>query len=504
MKLRQISPKDNVAVAVKAVEPGDALPGGAGTVLDAAGPGHKIALRDIAVGEPVFKIGVAIGVATQAIPTGGHVHSHNLEMLSHEAMRSAKYDVEAVKRDGDWSHRTFQGYRRASGKVGTRNYIGVLPTVNCSATVARMIADRFRDIAQTPDAGVDGVMALTHGGGCSVSAFEDGYALLQRTLAGYARHPNFAGILVVGLGCENNTIHHLREEYGLDADDNVQFMNIQDTGGTVKTVDAGAKIVEAMIADARSAVREELPISHLTMALQCGGSDGFSAISANPALGVASDLLVAAGGSSILAETSEIYGAHHLLKARAVRPVLATAIDDLIEWWVEYTGKFGGTVDKNPTTGNKAGGLTTIIEKSLGSTSKGGHAPLSDVIQYAAPVKTAGLTFMDSPGNDPVSITGQVASGANIVCFTTGRGSVFGGKPAPSIKLATNSILYENMSDDMDINCGQVVDGAKSVEEMGAEILEEVIAVASGKPSKSEALGFGHEEIVPWANTGTV
>ncbi|MEM9989604.1 MAG: UxaA family hydrolase, partial [Pseudomonadota bacterium] len=351
---------------------------------------------------------------------------------------------------------------------------------------------------------VDGVFALTHQHGCSVAAFPEGYDLMQRTLAGYVRHPNFGGMVVIGLGCEDNPVGALMKEHDLPETATRKIFEIQSEGGTKSTVQAGIEAVEKLLEEANQDEREEVSISELTLALQCGGSDGFSAIGANPALGVASDLLATAGGSSILSETPEIFGVHHLLKARAVDPSVALEVDQLMDWWLDHAKRWDGSLDDNKTEGNAEGGLTTIIEKALGSASKGGHGPLMDVRRYGQPLREKGLTFMDSPGNDWVSVTGQVATGANIVAFTTGRGSVFGCRPAPSVKLATNSRLYSRMEDDMDINCGPVVEGEISLVEKGCEILETLIETASGKLTKSEELGFGQEEMSPWVISGTV
>jgi altronate hydrolase len=394
---------------------------------------------------------------------------------------------------------TFEGFRRANGKVGTRNYIGVLTSVNCSGSVARFIAEnveRSGILERFP--GVDGVLPFVHGTGCGMAADGDGYGNLSRTLWGYAGHANLAGALMVGLGCEVFQIPQFMERYGLKESDIFQVMTIQDNGGTRKTVERGVAMIEDMLPYAAAAKREKIDASEITLALQCGGSDGYSGITANPALGHAVDLLVAQGGTAILSETPEIYGAEHLLTRRAASREIGEKLVERIRWWEAYTARTGGEMDNNPSPGNKAGGLTTILEKSLGAAAKGGTTALNGVYLYAEPVTAKGLVFMDSPGYDPASITGQVASGANIVCFTTGRGSVFGYKPAPSIKLATNTPMYNRMSEDMDINCGTIVDGEATVQEKGREILDYVLAVASGAPSKSETLGFGGSEFVPW------
>jgi altronate hydrolase len=393
---------------------------------------------------------------------------------------------------------SFMGYKRADGQVGTRNYIGVLSTVNCSATVARYVSERYRGDALQAYPNVDGVVAITHGTGCSLDGGSEGMALLRRTLAGYARHPNFGGIVFLGLGCEVVQIGQFVAHEGLEVGLLLHAMTIQDTGGTRATIEAACTRIDTMLPEVDKARRSEQPASELILGLECGGSDAYSGISANPSLGAAVDLLVRHGGTGVLGETPEIYGAEHLLTRRAVNDEVAGDLVDLIQWWEEYVAQHDGAMNNNPSPGNKAGGLTTILEKSLGAAAKGGTTNLTAVYRYAEPVTAKGFVFMDTPGYDPVSVTGMVAGAANMVCFTTGRGSVFGCKPVPSIKLATNSTMFERMADDMDINCGPVADGAATIAEMGEHIFRTVLEIASGTPSKSEALGFGDDEFVPW------
>jgi altronate hydrolase len=397
---------------------------------------------------------------------------------------------------------TFMGIRRADGRVATRNYIGVLTSVNCSATVARAIADHFRRdvnphaLADYPN--VDGVVALTHGLGCGIDTLGEGLAVLRRTLAGYAVHPNFHSVLFVGLGCETNQIAGVLESAGLKDTEQLRSFTIQDSGGSKKTIERGIAMVNEMLADANRVKREPLPASHLIVGLQCGGSDGYSGISANPALGAAVDRLVQHGGTAILSETPEVYGAEHLLTRRAVSRAVGEKLLARIAWWEEYCARNGAALDNNPSAGNKVGGLTTILEKSLGAVAKGGTTNLVDVYQYAERIDAKGFVFMDSPGYDPVSATGQVAAGANLICFTTGRGSAYGCAPSPSLKLATNTALWERQEDDMDINCGGVIDGSASIEELGEAIFTRMLECASGVPSKSEVNGYGQSEFVPW------
>jgi altronate hydrolase len=454
--------------------------------------GHKVAVRDISAGQPVRKYGTVIGFASRPIVAGEHVHVHNLEVHDFARDHEVGTDVGVTAAPPDDLRRTFDGIRRPDGRAATRNYIGILTSVNCSATAARLIADQLRTLDGYPN--VDGVVALTHGSGCGMAGGGEGFELLRRTLSGYAHHPNFAALLVVGLGCEVNQI----AGFDLPTDTPVEAMTIQELGGTVATVRRGLERIRAMLPAADAVHREPIPVSELVLGLECGGSDGYSGITANPALGVAADLLVRAGGTSVLGETPEVYGAEQLLTRRAVSPAVAERLLDRIRWWERYTASNGATMDNNPSPGNKDGGLTTILEKSVGAVAKGGHSPLTAVYEYAEQITERGFVFMDTPGYDPVSVTGMVAGGANVVCFTTGRGSVFGCKPVPSLKLATTSDLYRRMSDDMDVNCGDIVDGSATVEQVGRRIYDTVLDVASGARTASEQLGFGDEEFAPW------
>ncbi len=493
----RLHPSDNVIVALADLPPGAETGAPCGAVTEAIPRGHKIAAEPIAKGAQVIRYGQIIGTATADIAPGAHVHSHNLGMGDHSA--DYAFASEARPLPAPTEARTFQGYHRADGKVGTRNYLGILTSVNCSGSVARFIAEACeRDgwLADFPN--VDGVVPIVHGTGCGMSGKDEGYDTLFRTLQGYARNPNFGGILLVGLGCEVMQVPDLIGQARLRGDGNFRYMTIQQTGGTRRTIDKGVALLKEMAARANEAARAPAGIEHLVVGLQCGGSDGYSGITANPALGVASDLIVAHGGTTILSETPEIYGAEHLLTRRAVTPEVGQKIVERIKWWEDYTGRWGGEMDNNPSPGNKKGGLTTILEKSLGAVAKGGSAPLTQVYKFGEPVTERGFVYMDSPGYDPASVTGQIASGANLVCFTTGRGSVSGYKPTPCVKLATNSEMYARMSEDMDINCGDIVTEGVSVEEKGREIFEMFLHVASGGKTKSEELGFGGAEFVPW------
>ncbi len=501
---------DNVAVATRPLPAGAQVTAAGGqcggetavTITSPIGRGHKIALRQIAAGEPVIKYGQPIGLATTNIALGDHVHSHNLavgKLAADFAPASAIPDPPEPITD-----RTFDGYLRPGGKAGTRNYVAVISTVNCSASVSRYIVDRFdrSELAKYPN--VDGLLALTHGTGCGIQFGGQVHEVLNRTLGGMARHANIGAFLLVGLGCEQGTMGYLVDQQRLvqidgfaSADGGPPILSMQDCGGTLATVEAGIKKLAELLPRANDVRRQPLPLSKLIVGNECGGSDGFSGITANPAVGIASDMIVAAGGTSIIAETPELFGAEQLLTRRARTPEVAQTLLDRLAWWQQYTGFFGAELDNNPSSGNKEGGLTTIYEKSLGAVAKAGSTALEAVYQYAEPVTTSGLVVMDTPGYDPVSVTGMVAGGANVVVFTTGRGSCFGCKPTPSIKVATNTPMYERMRDDMDINAGEVLSGHPLVE-VGREIFEQIIAVASGRQTRSEVHGIGDEEFVPW------
>jgi len=495
----RLSPADQLLIALRDLAPGDPL-GEAGLVATEAIPrGHKVASAWIAQGQPVRKYGQIIGNASNPIRPGEHIHSHNLEFVASTADHTIGEHRGGTMLLPEADRAMFRGIARADGSVATRNYIGVLTTVNCSATVARLIADQFRGpgaLASFPH--VDGVVALAHSVGCAAGENSEATAVLQRTLGGYARHPNFAAVLIIGLGCETNGLDRLLKEQDLPTGDRIHRFMIQETGGTAATVKAGAERIRDLLGAANQVRRTMVPVSHLKLALQCGGSDGFSGITANPALGVAADILVRNGGTAILSETPEIYGAENMLLSRAANPEVGLKLLDLIRWWERYAEVNGDSLDNNPSPGNKAGGLTTILEKSLGAAAKGGSSDLVEVLRYAEPVTKPGFVFMDTPGYDPVSATGQVAGGANIMCFTTGRGSCFGCKPVPSIKLATNTGIYQKMQGDMDLNCGTIADGSQTVAEVGQSIFELIVATASGAPTKSEQLGYGDEEFAPW------
>ncbi len=499
----RLNPADDVVIARRQLVAGTLIRSEGITVSGLVPPGHKVATRALAVGTPVRRYNQIIGFATREIRPGEHVHLHNLGIgAEHGAFeRDYAFCVDMQPTPVAASPASFLGIVRDDGRVATRNYIAILSSVNCSATVSRAIADRFRRdifpaaLADFPN--VDGVIALTHGTGCGMDMGES-MQVLRRTMAGYARHPNVAAVIFIGLGCEANQITSLFGAEGLKESDRIARYNMQDVGGTAKAIERGVALVREMLPAANRIGRVPVPASHLMLGLQCGGSDGYSGITANPALGNAVDRLVAHGGTAILSETPEIYGAEHLLTRRAVSRDVGEKLIARIKWWEDYTARNHGEMNNNPSPGNKAGGLTTILEKSLGAVAKGGTTNLVDVYEYAQPVTAKGFVYMDTPGYDPVSATGQVAGGANMIVFTTGRGSAYGCAPSPSLKLATNSELWQRQEEDIDLNCGEIADGAATIEQVGERLFELILATASGSRTKSESFGYGQSEFVPW------
>ncbi len=490
----RLHPSDNVVVAPARIAKGARLLRENVTAIDSIPTGHKIATRRIAAGEIVRKYGQVIGVASTDIAAGGHVHVHNLVISDQR---------ELAAHAAHWSRiepaRSFEGYRRSNGRVGVRNYVGVLTSVNCSATVARHIAEAAEKSGLLDGLdNVDGIVPITHTSGCGMAGSGEGFDMLRRTLWGTAANANFGAILLVGLGCEVLQIDRFSDQYGLAEGREFHSFTIQDAGGTRRAIAEGIDRLKSILPELNKAKRTEIPASELVLGLQCGGSDAWSGVTSNPALGNASDRLVAMGGTVILSETPEIYGAEHLLHARAISPDVSAKLDARLKWWEHYTAIHDMEMNNNPSPGNKAGGLTTILEKSLGAVAKGGTSPLNAVLEYAEPVSSRGLVFMDSPGFDPCSATGQVASGATMIAFTTGRGSAYGCKPSPSIKLSSNTNVYERMKDDIDLDCGPIATGGATVEQKGGEIVDYLLQVASGKQSKSEELGYGGVEFVPW------
>jgi len=461
--------------------------------------GHKVAATDIAEGQPIIKFGQLIGLASQPIKAGEHIHVHNCVFTSIKQSVQAGADYEKTLVVPESEQVTFQGIVRADGRIATRNMIAVMTTVNCSATVAKAIVDRMRQQVLRDYPNVDDIVAFTHPGGCGTSAKGENIELLRRTLGGFMNHPNVAGVLLLGLGCEVNQGSLLLDHAHLQQGPLLQYLTIQEAGGSRVAMEKGIQLLTPMLPIVNDVRRQTVSAKHITVGLQCGGSDGYSGITANPALGAAADLVVKNGGTAILSETPEIYGAEQLLIRRAASTEVADKLMSRIHWWEKYVAANGGSMDNNPSPGNKKGGLTTILEKSLGAVAKAGTTGLMGVYEYAERIDKHGFVFMDSPGNDPYSATGQVASGANVICFTTGRGSVYGCKPAPSLKLTTTSDLYNRMTEDMDIDCGVVLSGKMTVQQVGEQIFHEILAVASGKKTKSEEFGFGDNEFLPWS-----
>ena len=495
---------DNVAVAVQLLQEQSAVQIDqlSLNVRQTIAPGHKIATRDLSEGDAIVKFGQAIGYASTSISAGEWVHVHNVTATK----PGLDYDfaTELHPPATPAVSRTFQGYRRRNGGAGTRNYIAVLSTVNCSATTARYVARELAETDLSAYPNIDGIVPLVHKSGCAVEFNGHDHQQLNRTMAGFANHPNIAACIVLGLGCETAQATHLEREHQLvqlgsdqAESDRPLVLNIQEVGGVRKTVDRAVGVLRELLPEANNVQRVPIPVGELKVAMECGGSDGNSGITANPAVGVASDLLVAHDATTILSETPEIYGAEHLLTRRAVTPQIGEKLLERIHWWEDYAAKHGASIDNNPSVGNKNGGLTTIFEKSLGAIAKGGTSPLMDVYRYAEPITSKGFVIMDSPGFDPASITGKVASGAQVVIFTTGRGSCFGCKPSPTIKIATNTPMFERMHEDMDINAGVILEGT-SVEQVGQQIFERIIATASGEKTLSESQGIGDEEFCPW------
>ena len=494
----RLNPFDNVVVAVVPLEEGQEIPGEHILCRDDIPESHKVATEDVTNGDTIRKYGQIIGVASRDIKAGEHVHTQNMVMLDYDREYAFGAEIRPTSLVSEQEQALFQGIVRDDGHVATRNYIGVIASASCSSSVARFIADAFDEKALAEFPNVDGVVSVVHGSGCGLADHGDGIEYLERTLAGWARHPNFAGIVLVGLGCEINQIDAFTEKMNFGSGPMFRAFNIQGAGGTRKSVQRGIETVEEMLHRANRAERRPVPASHLVVGLECGGSDALSGITANPALGVASDLVVRHGGTISLSETTEIYGAEQLLIQRAESEEVGRKLLDRIRWWEDYTRHNGIELNNNPSPGNKAGGLTTILEKSLGAVAKSGSTNLVEVYRFAEPVTSKGLVFMDTPGYDVTSVTGMIAGGANIICFTTGRGSVFGSKPAPTIKLATNSRVFRAMEEDMDVDCGLIVDGESGVEETGRVIFQKILDTASGKKTQSELLGFGDNEFVPW------
>ncbi|EBW3718713.1 altronate dehydratase [Salmonella enterica] len=492
----KLNAADDVVIARQELPAGSWLEAEGLETCDLIPAGHKIALHDIAAGSVVKRYGQIIGFATRDIRQGEHIHVHNLGMGNFE--RDYAWGADSRPPERDAHQDTFMGIRRADGRVATRNFIGVLSSVNCSATVVRAIEDHFRARGLSDFPNVDGIVALPQSFGCAFGSDSEMMTVMRRTIAGYATHVNFAGIVLVGLGCESFQIKDMMNVHKLSEGAMFHTLTIQESGGTRNAIQKGISLINDMLPEANRVKREPVPVSEIILALECGGSDSYSGISANPALGYAVDRLVRQGGTAILSETSEIYGAEHLLTRRAISREVGEKLIRRIKWWEDYCERTGSEMNNNPSAGNKAGGLTTVLEKSLGGIAKAGTTSLMEVYEYAEPVTAKGVVFMDTPGYDPMAVTGQIAGGANLVCFTTGRGSAFGSKPTPCLKIATNNTLWHRQQDDMDVNCGTIVEGEETIEQAGERIYQRLIGMASGARTRSEELGYGSQEFVPW------
>ena len=494
-KIIKLNTQDNIAVSQMIIPKNSFINDFKITTINEIPLGHKISLEKIIKGEKILKYGQIIGIASENIQVGEHVHSHNLCFADFDRIYTSSKKNITAKKSSKIS--TFQGIVRKNKTTGTRNYIGIISTVNCSATVVKVIADTMNNylIKSNKFPNIDGVVCLKHSTGCGMNTNGDGMTIFNRTIEGFKKHPNFSHVFIIGLGCECAQISMFQEQ---DKENNIVYLNIQDEGGTKKIIDKSCALIKNILFEANNVKRVPRPISELIVGLQCGGSDAYSGITSNPALGYASDMIIQHGGSSILAETPEIYGAEHLIINKIKDETLIKKLTEHIEWWKNYTKINGSTMDNNPTPGNKKGGITTILEKSLGAVAKGGSSIIVDVLNYSESIKNKGFNFMNSPGYDPVSVTGQVASGSNIICFTTGRGSCFGCKPTPSIKISSNTKMYNHMKEDMDINSGTIMDGLETLEDNGKIIFEKIINIASGEKTKSEINGYGDDEFNPW------
>ncbi|MCK8786230.1 altronate dehydratase family protein [Roseomonas sp. NAR14] len=494
----RLDARDNVLVARLPVPAGTSVPSENTVTREDVPAGHKIAARWIAKGEKVLKYNTVIGYAAENLPPGTWMHSHNILFDAVEKDYAFGRDYVPTEYVPAAQRATFQGIVRADGRVGTRNYVGVFVLGNAGGTAARRIAGWFTTERLADFPMVDGVVPYVHGQGDAVERSGEPLALLHRTLAGTIRHANTAAALVIAAGSEVDNLHGFLRAQGIEPGPTLRTLVIGETGGVRRAVEAGTALVREMLPAANDVRRRPVSVEHLTIGMQCGGSDGFSGLSANPALGAAMDILIRHGGTAILSETGEIFGAEHTLTQRAVTPEVGRKLVERMEWWLRYADGRDTQINGRVSPGNNAGGLANILEKSLGGSKKGGNSPLMEVYRYAEQVTTHGLVFMDTPGYDPVSATGQIAGGANMIMFTTGRGSCFGSVPAPTIKLASNTPMYERMKSDMDINCGVIIDGESTVAAMGERIFAQLLRHASGERTRSELAGMGRDEFVPW------
>ena len=482
---------DNVAIARVPLSPGQRITAGKADIAssDSVLPGHKIALGNIRAGEPIRRYGEVIGLARCDIAAGQHIHEHNLVYQELEPT----FDGTAPVSTHTASTRSFEGYKREDGRIGTRNYIAVVAASNCAAHTVSLIERHFEGRTLPPH--VDGVVSFPHGDGCAQAIGPDTQQL-QRTLEGVLDHPNVAAAVILGLGCEVNQIDHYLGRKSEYASKNLVGLTLQDSGGTRRAVEQATRDIERLLEQTAGLKRTPVPASALVLGLNCGGSDSFSGITANPALGYCSDLIVREGGTVVLAETTEIFGAEHTLLRRAKDEQTARKLLGCIQYYKDYLRQFGGSFNDNPSPGNKKGGLTNIVEKSLGAVAKAGTTTLEDVVGYGERIRSHGFVFMNTPGYDPASLAGLAAGGVNLIAFTTGRGSAIGFPTIPTLKISSNSDTFRRMPDNMDINAGTVADGTATVEEVGKEIFESLLRIASGEKTKAEILG--HHEFVPW------
>jgi altronate hydrolase len=494
----RLDPNDNVIVARVEVPAGTAVSGVDAVSLQVIPAGHKMASRSLKKGEPILKYNTVIGFAMEDVPAGTWMHSHNIEFG--DPVKDYRHGLDYVPTDmlPPEQRATFMGYKRADGRVATRNVIGIFALSHRAAAIVRKIGDHFDASVLAEFPHIEGVVPYTHELGDDMELSGEPMLMLRRTIGGYLAHANTAASLIVTTGEEAVDYRSLISELGLKEGPMLRILNLRESGGARNAIAQGIAQIGEMLPMANAVKREPVSVEHIAVGLQCGGSDGFSGLSANPALGVAMEILVRHGGTAILSETSEIFGVEHTLTARARTPEVGLKLKARIDWWLEYNKGRDTQINGQVSPGNNAGGLANVLEKSLGGAKKGGNAPLMEVYEYAEPVTQHGLVFMDTPGYDPVAATGQIAGGANMVCFTTGRGSCFGSYPAPTIKLASNTPMYKRMVADMDINCGPVIDGEATLAEMGQAIFEQIVRHASGEQTKSEALGVGANEFVPW------
>jgi altronate hydrolase len=478
LALFQIDPRDDVATALRDMEAGENALGV--TLSEPVGKGHKVAMRAIATGEPVLKFGFPIGRAKRDIAPGEHVHVHNVGTAL-ESSGSYAYRPSAAPADTG-SSATFEGYRRADGRVGTRNEIWIIPTVGCVGRTAQKLAER----AAARHAGrIDGIHAFAHPLGCSQLGEDlDG---TRSILAALASHPNAGGVLILGLGCESNQTRALLAEVAPSA--TIRTLGAQAAGDEIEE---GLALIDELVEIAAQAERSPVPLSELVLGVKCGGSDGFSGLTANPLVGRMSDAVTEAGGIAILTEIPEIFGAEQLLMERATSEKIFGEIVDLVNGFKAYFTRHGEPVSENPSPGNIAGGITTLEEKSLGAVQKAGHAAVTDVLHYGERVRARGLTLLEAPGNDAVSSTALAAAGATAILFTTGRGTPLG-FPVPTIKIASNSDLAQRKPGWIDFDAGQALDGMQPAADA---LLETILAVASGKETAAER--NGEREIAIW------